>query len=99
MYVVSDALRKKLVEDRGISDHRVIRIFNGIELSDFHPLSGKNNLRNQWGVPADAPLVSAVGRMVWEKGFEYLIEAVPQIASSISEARFLIVGEGPLKDK
>lgn len=47
----------------------------------------------------DVPVIGAIGRLVWQKGFEYLIEAVPDVLREYPDARFLIVGEGPLKDK
>ncbi len=40
------------------------------------------------------PLVLTVGRLVYYKGFEYLIEAMQQVAATL-----LIVGSGPLKDE
>jgi len=40
------------------------------------------------------PIVLSVGRYVYYKGFEYLIESAKNV-----EARFLIIGEGPLKKK
>jgi glycosyltransferase involved in cell wall biosynthesis len=40
------------------------------------------------------PIVLSVGRYVYYKGFEYLIESAKDV-----EARFLIIGEGPLKKK
>ena len=41
------------------------------------------------------PLVLSVGRLIYYKGFEYLIEAF----KSIDYARLLIIGDGPLNDK
>jgi rhamnosyl/mannosyltransferase len=49
-----------------------------------------NDIRKKYGMP----LVLAVGRYVYYKGFEYLIEAAKSV-----EARFLIIGNGPLKKK
>jgi rhamnosyl/mannosyltransferase len=40
------------------------------------------------------PIVLSVGRYVYYKGFEYLIESAKDV-----EARFLIIGEGPSKKK
>jgi glycosyltransferase involved in cell wall biosynthesis len=40
------------------------------------------------------PIVLSVGRYVYYKGFEYLIESAKNVG-----ARFLIIGEGPLKKK
>ncbi|MBW1613078.1 MAG: glycosyltransferase [Deltaproteobacteria bacterium] len=36
---------------------------------------------------------------MWEKGFEYLVETLPDVLREYPDARFLIVGEGPLRDK
>jgi glycosyltransferase involved in cell wall biosynthesis len=97
--VVSDSLKKTLIQKRGISSQRVIKIYNGIELDQYHPDAECGNLRKQWGIPDHVPLIGAIGRMVWQKGFEYLIEAVPEIMRVVPEAGFLLVGDGPLKDK
>jgi glycosyltransferase involved in cell wall biosynthesis len=95
--VVSDSLRTTLIEGRGISSQRVVRIYNGIELHQYHPDLNETSLRNNWGIPPSAPLVGAIGRMVWQKGFEFLIHAIPEIISDIHDVRFLFVGDGPLK--
>ena len=95
--VVSEFLRKTLTEGRGISDERVVRIYNGIELDQFHPDLKRSNLRKQWGITTEAPVIGAIGRLVWQKGFEYLIEAMPVILQDIPQAKLLLVGEGPLR--
>ncbi|GIW67110.1 MAG: mannosyltransferase [Candidatus Parcubacteria bacterium] len=41
-----------------------------------------------------SPIVLSVGRLTYYKGFEYLIESAKNV-----EAKFLIIGEGKLKDK
>lgn len=40
-----------------------------------------------------------VGRLVKEKGCEYLLQAFPEIVKEINDAKLLIVGEGPEKKK
>ena len=95
--VVSESLRKTLTEGRGISDERVVKIYNGIELDQFHPDLKRSNLRKQWGISAEGPVIGAIGRLVWQKGFEYLIEAIPKILQDFSQAKLLLVGEGPLR--
>jgi glycosyltransferase involved in cell wall biosynthesis len=95
--VVSDSLRTTLIEGRGIPSQRVVRIYNGIELNQYHPDLNETSLRNNWGIPPSAPLIGAIGRMVWQKGFEFLINAIPGIIRDIHDVRFLFVGDGPLK--
>jgi glycosyltransferase involved in cell wall biosynthesis len=97
--VVSDYLRNTLIDRRGLPTESVIRIYNGIELDNYHPyIEGEPaSLRDQWNIPQDVPLIGAVGRMVWQKGLKYLIQAVPAVQQVSPEVWFLFVGEGPLR--
>lgn len=100
--VVSDSLKRLMVEKRGIPDQKISRIYNGIELGEYKPngkevRSQKSEVRREFGLAKNVPVISAIGRMVWQKGFEYLMESVPPVVSSIPESRFLIVGDGPLR--
>ena len=97
--VVSDSLKQMLMERRGIPVHQVVRIYNGIELSQYHPDAGYGNLRKEWGIPQDVPLIGAIGRMVWQKGLQYFVEAIPEIVRVVPEAIFWVVGDGPLRER
>lgn len=96
--VVSDSLKSTLTEKRGIPASKVVRIHNGIELKEYRPGICEDTLRDKWRISKELPLIGAIGRMVWEKGFEYLIEAVPVIIKTFPEAKILLVGDGPLLD-
>jgi glycosyltransferase involved in cell wall biosynthesis len=95
--VVSESLRNALIEGRGIPPHRVVRIYNGIELDKYNPKLKETSFRNNRCIPPTVPIVGAVGRMVWQKGFEFLIKAIPDIVRITPNARFLLVGDGPLR--
>ncbi len=79
-----------------------VRMPYGVHTDRFRPLEGpardavRARLHRQHGVPADAPLVLAVGRLVYKKGFDVLIEALPALAARVPGAHVVIVGEGPL---
>jgi glycosyltransferase involved in cell wall biosynthesis len=45
--------------------------------------------------PRAEPLIGFVGRLVDQKGGEYLVRAGPAVLASHPEARFLIIGDGP----
>jgi glycosyltransferase involved in cell wall biosynthesis len=45
----------------------------------------------------DAPLVVAVGRLVEQKNHARFVDAAAQVAAERPDARFLIVGDGPLR--
>jgi len=95
--VVSDSLKKILIEKRRIPTERVVRIYNGIEVNQYHPDLKETDVRNQLAIANSKPLIGAIGRMVWQKGFEFLIRAIPDIIEVAPETRFLLVGQGPLR--
>jgi len=102
--VLSEAMRRSLIERHKIPPENIVKIYNGIEIEEYNPdlkeaknkkLEGKRVL----GLKNDVPVIGAIGRLVWQKGFEHLIRAAPEVLKKCPEARFLIVGEGPLKNK
>jgi glycosyltransferase involved in cell wall biosynthesis len=51
------------------------------------------------GLHIDAPLAGTIGRLTEQKGFGFLLDAIPVVLQELPEAQFLIVGEGELEDK
>ena len=88
-----------LTDKREIDEDKVDLIYNGIELDHYHPEEKSLNLRKEFDIPVDIPLIGAVGRMVWQKGFEYLIRGIPEIVKKVPDAKFVFVGEGPLRSE
>ena len=52
--------------------------------------------RAAFGLPASAFVIAALGRLVPIKGFDLLIEALPEVVAAIPETHALIVGDGPM---
>lgn len=71
----------------------VVRL--GLELDglDGHPPGA---LRSELGIPADAPTVGIVGRLVPIKAHDLFLEAAEAVTRSHPNARFVIVGDGEL---
>jgi glycosyltransferase involved in cell wall biosynthesis len=51
--------------------------------------------RARLGIREEDFVVVAVGRLVYVKGFELLVAALPQVRSEIPSARVVLVGDGP----
>ncbi len=51
-------------------------------------------IRQRFGGPEGAPLLLATGRLIYYKGFEYAVRAMAKVKSN---ARLLIIGDGPLR--
>jgi glycosyltransferase involved in cell wall biosynthesis len=98
--VVSDVLRDNLIRKRGIPAEKVVRIYNGVEVDHYLPQDqngSREKIRNEFNIGGDTLFIGAIGRLVWQKGFEYLVQAVPKVLNEIPQTKVIIVGEGPLR--
>jgi glycosyltransferase involved in cell wall biosynthesis len=98
--VVSNVLRDMMINKRGINTDKVFRIYNGIEIDKYNPtLEDRVHIRKELGVDEDIILIGAIGRLVWQKGFEYLIQSIPDVIKVYPNVKFMIVGNGKLKEE
>jgi len=100
--ILSEASRRTLIERHKIPQEKIVKIYNGIEIEEYNPdlkeaRRKKLEVRRKLGLKNDMLVIGAIGRLVWQKGFEYLIQAIPKVIEVFPETRFLIVGEGPMR--
>ncbi len=98
--VVSAVLRNLMIHQRGIPAEKVVRIYNGIETAIYDPDKLKNQrvqIRSDFSLTENTLLIGAIGRLVWQKGFEYFVRCIPEVIRKFPGARFLIVGDGELR--
>jgi len=68
----------------------------GVDAGRFKPdPAARAELRRGIGLPADAFVIGAAGRLVRKKGFEYLIDALP-LVDAASPVHLVIAGGGDL---
>lgn len=92
----SEAIRQMLIGD-GIDASRVTTVHEGIDVDRIDALPAVNVHEALW-LPHQAPLVGNVAALVPHKGQRYLIEAAKQVVQKIPDARFVILGEGELRE-
>lgn len=59
--------------------------------------AGLEEYRKRHGLDKNNLVILAVGRLVYKKGFDYLIRAMPEIVGKYPQARLLIGGDGDLR--
>jgi L-malate glycosyltransferase len=93
----SNAIRAMLLAD-GIPDERVVTVHEGIDLE--HVLAAPPvNVHETFFLPHHAPVVGNVGALVPHKGQRHLIEAAHLVVQQLPDVRFVILGEGELRDQ
>jgi glycosyltransferase involved in cell wall biosynthesis len=74
---------------------RVVVIPNGIDLEP--PPAPDQSLRERLQIPGGVPLIGCCARLNWQKAPEVFVAAAALVSRALPEARFLLVGSGPLK--
>jgi glycogen(starch) synthase len=88
-------MREQIADIFGVPDERVSVIPNGIDPEDLQPSDATEleRLRAQFAAPGEN-LVLLIGRLVYEKGFQIALEAMPQLVERVPGTRFLVAGSG-----
>lgn len=76
-----------------------IKIYNAIDLQRFSvPTQNNQALKKKLGIPEGMYIVGSIGRLAEQKGYRYLLEAIPPILSGNPNIQFIIIGDGELRD-
>ena len=94
--VPSERLKRIATELWRLAPRQVRLIPNGIHLDPYLPADGHPELRQQLGIPLDAPLVGSCGHLRPVKNYLRLLEAVAAVdpRPSLPDLHVLLVGEG-----
>ncbi len=89
----SHYMRGHVADIYGLDESRVTVIPNGIDPLDLQPVEDLDSLRSRFAAPHER-LVLLVGRLVYEKGFQIALEALPGVIERLGNVRFLVAGSG-----
>jgi len=92
----SEAIRQMLLGD-GIPPERTITVHEGIDV-DHVAATPAVNLHEALFLPHGAPIVGNVAALVPHKGQRYLIDAAHLVVQHAPDTRFVILGEGELRE-
>lgn len=76
---------------------KLVTVYNGIEVGRVPDRVQRDRLRAELHLPADAPCIGIVGRLSPEKDHATFLRAARVIGAEKPDARFLIVGSGPMQ--
>ena len=84
--------------DAGVPIGNLCEIDNAIDLSSYNSLPDKHEVRANFGISPENPVVVAVGRLSKEKAFDVLIQAFADLLATGLDATLLIAGDGPERE-
>lgn len=94
----------KAVEDfvRGqerINPAKTVVIYNGVDEDRFTTYKNTSSIKAQLGIDSGESVVGTVSSLTPHKGHKYLFQAAPMILGVCAHTKFLIVGDGILREK
>jgi len=98
---VSYAMQDELVQI-GFPAEKIRVCYNGVDPKKYSPEQVSKEqikqIKSKYGFSDDDMIILFVGRLVWIKGVDKLIRAMPQILQKIPNAKLVVVGLGDMQD-
>jgi glycosyltransferase involved in cell wall biosynthesis len=92
----SEAIRQMLLHD-GVPPERTVTVHEGIDVD--HVLAAPPvDIHSAFFLPHGSPVVGNVAALVPHKGQRHLVDAAHLVVQELPDARFVILGEGELRD-
>jgi glycosyltransferase involved in cell wall biosynthesis len=92
---VAEAVRLEVIGKYPHMADRTLTVLNGVDLSRFSPGEDRMRVRDEFGIPPNGILCANVGRLMEDKGLEYLLDAARQVQGQRQDVYWLLVGRGP----
>lgn len=85
----------RYVVNMGAAEANVKLLPLGIDTEVFLPNLDTAEIRQQWGLGSDAPVIVFIGTLFDFSGLDSFIRHFHEVLENVPEARLLIVGDGP----
>ena len=82
----------------GLPFDKINVIPNGINLTNFNGIERDYEFRRQYALDNEK-IILYMGRLVYEKGIQHLISAMPKILDNYHDAKLIIAGKGGMIDE
>lgn len=90
--------RRKILQFYNVDPAKIRIVPNGVDTQRFQPTGDCQKVRQRIRA-GDRQIVLFVGRLIPRKGLGYLVEAAKRIVKERRETLFVIVGNGPLRNR
>lgn len=98
LVAVTDGVKQRLVDLYAIPESQVVVINNGANTKLFSPMD-RIKAKSELKLDNSLQYVCFVGNLIYWQGVEYLIKASPLILKKYPNTRFLVVGDGVMKEE
>ena len=94
---VSHALKNEIMWMYNLQENKVFPIYNGVDYENYNGWIDAGAVRRLYDIGPFDPMVLFVGRIVYQKGPDLLVEAIPHILKYYPQAKFVFAGDGEMR--
>jgi glycosyltransferase involved in cell wall biosynthesis len=94
---ISNSMVQHIEAQFQIPAYKIASIHNAVDMEKFSAPVDRDSIRRRWNVQGGEKLITAVGRLTAQKGFDNLIRAFPLVLQKVPSCRLLIMGEGYMR--
>jgi glycosyltransferase involved in cell wall biosynthesis len=98
VFIAASGVIADILERDGIPSDRIVTVHDGVNIGLIDKQEAVD-VRAAFRMPHGAPIVGNVAALAAHKGQKHLIAAAKLVVQDVPDARFVIVGEGELKDQ
>ena len=96
--VNSNYMKSEVQRLFGLPFEKINVVPNGVNLNKFTGMDRDYTFRRRYAMDNEK-IILFMGRLVYEKGIQYLIEAMPKVLNSYHDAKLVIAGKGGMLDE
>ncbi len=95
---VSESFKDMLVE-RGFNSNKIFVVYNGIDFDREVNAMSRDEITEKYGLDKANHYVTIIGRFHPVKGHRVFLDACKEVVKKVKDVRFVLVGDGDLKEE
>lgn len=96
---VSKDIANNLIIKENTNPSKIKVIYAGLDLETYGSGVKIGKIRKEFHMGSETSLVGIVGRINTQKAHQYFLHAAIEVLKDMPETKFLVVGDGPLREK
>lgn len=105
-FLMRVAARKVIVNSRAVANifskneknyGKAVLVYPAVDLDEFNPSVGCNDIKREFSLLESYPIIGIIGQILPWKGHREFLKAASMVKDAFPGAKFLIVGEVPLR--
>lgn len=95
-----EGARRLAISRQGMRSDRIVTIYDGVNTKEMSPVKPVAETRSELGLAPEKPTIGVIARLdLAKKGQDVFLEAIPAVAERVPDAQFVLVGDGPDRER